>query len=515
MEPEPEPQPRSESHPQLEPEPGPEPPPELESSQLRDGRIVPAQEAPATPQPEEPARRQAQAEPESLCCPISRCLFRDPVFVPGSGNTYERASIERFWATGKARSRRRDPLTNTKLAAGESALFTNWHVRREVASFLERQPSGWVPTGWPDRRPPSPKPTTSQSSSRAATAAAAAAEPALGDRQLQSFVVLASLLCINVVVCVLSRRLSSSQQPMLGQPFAPLMGAPPPSPQPTLGQNLRHADAADPVAELLPPVCLPFIAARDVDWGYPDHAAPRFPHSRTLPHVVRDGRLMPEPSDRRISVAYYHSPAQQHCLSPRRCTTIEDRNVRMKIVTSPRLVDGTTLLLFAWAAVWLALTFVWSWWSLSIYWSLVPEAWRGEGEDDALMLLPTSSLSVVFTAPFWAIGATLVMQCGVAAFARAELELAPTDWSMTVTVLGFELDRASGDIDSVLGLSAVDVPVWVAWPLGGVRDGDGGTAFELDTREARHEFGQGLSRAGTQRIVDAALEYLCYGQLAI
>ena len=184
---------------------------------------VAAQEAPATPQPE------PKPEPESLCCPISRCLFRDPVFVPGSGNTYERASIERFWATGKARSRRRDPLTNTKLAAGESALFTNWHVRREVASFLERQPSSWVPTGWPDRRPPSPKPTTSQSSSRPATAAAAAAEPALGDRQLQSFVVLASLLCINVVVCVLSRRLSSSQQPMLGQPFAPLMGAPPPS----------------------------------------------------------------------------------------------------------------------------------------------------------------------------------------------------------------------------------------------------------------------------------------------
>ena len=50
---------------------------------------------------------------------------------------------------------------------------------------------------------------------------------------------------------------------MLGQPFAPRRGAPPPSPQPTLGQNLRHADAADPVAELLPPVCLPFIAARD------------------------------------------------------------------------------------------------------------------------------------------------------------------------------------------------------------------------------------------------------------
>eukprot|EP01045_Picozoa_sp_COSAG04_P044881 COSAG04_NODE_15452_length_531_cov_1.312500_1_plen_127_part_10 len=112
---EPEVQPQPEPHPQLEPEPEPE--------------LEPSQRGAATPQPE------PKPEPESLCCPISRCLFRDPVFVPGSGNTYERASIERFWATGKARSRRRDPLTNTKLAAGESALFTNWHVRREVASF--------------------------------------------------------------------------------------------------------------------------------------------------------------------------------------------------------------------------------------------------------------------------------------------------------------------------------------------------------------------------------------------
>ena len=88
------------------------------------------------------------------------------------------------------------------------------------------------------------------------------------------------------------------------------------------------------------------------------------------------------------------------------------------------------------------------------------------------MLLPTASLSVVFTAPFWAIGATLVMQCGVAAFARAELELAPTDWSMTVTVLGFELDRASGDIDSVLGLSAVaGLGCLAAWWSAGWRRG--------------------------------------------
>ncbi len=28
-----------------------------------------------------------EEEPEHLMCPISRCMFRDPVFVPGSGNT--------------------------------------------------------------------------------------------------------------------------------------------------------------------------------------------------------------------------------------------------------------------------------------------------------------------------------------------------------------------------------------------------------------------------------------------
>ena len=34
-----------------------------------------------------PAAAADEEEPEHLTCPISRCLFRDPVFVPGSGNT--------------------------------------------------------------------------------------------------------------------------------------------------------------------------------------------------------------------------------------------------------------------------------------------------------------------------------------------------------------------------------------------------------------------------------------------
>jgi hypothetical protein len=31
--------------------------------------------------------QEEEEEPEHLMCPISRCMFRDPVFVPGSGNT--------------------------------------------------------------------------------------------------------------------------------------------------------------------------------------------------------------------------------------------------------------------------------------------------------------------------------------------------------------------------------------------------------------------------------------------
>eukprot|EP00740_Mantoniella_antarctica_P013292 CAMPEP_0181381912 /NCGR_PEP_ID=MMETSP1106-20121128/20409_1 /TAXON_ID=81844 /ORGANISM="Mantoniella antarctica, Strain SL-175" /LENGTH=168 /DNA_ID=CAMNT_0023501197 /DNA_START=35 /DNA_END=538 /DNA_ORIENTATION=+ len=37
-------------------------------------------------------------EPDELLCPVLRVMLRDPVFVAGSGNTYERAAIERFWA---------------------------------------------------------------------------------------------------------------------------------------------------------------------------------------------------------------------------------------------------------------------------------------------------------------------------------------------------------------------------------------------------------------------------------
>ena len=52
-------------------------------------------------------------EPAALLCPISSNLFRDPVFVSTSGNTYEREMIEAFWA--RSNGEKRDPYSNTVL----------------------------------------------------------------------------------------------------------------------------------------------------------------------------------------------------------------------------------------------------------------------------------------------------------------------------------------------------------------------------------------------------------------
>lgn len=99
----------------------------------------------------------AMDEPEHLLCPILQALYRDPVFVIDSGNTYERDAVLEFWErVGEAR----DPLTNVRLASRE--VRTNWGVRREVQGFLDRNPA-YLPFGWdsrallpPDRPPPPP-----------------------------------------------------------------------------------------------------------------------------------------------------------------------------------------------------------------------------------------------------------------------------------------------------------------------------------------------------------------------
>ena len=95
-------------------------------------------------------RHPGDDEPEELLCPITKAMMRDPVFVAGSGNTYEREAIETFW---RGRGPRRDPLTNEELA--NAATYTNWDKRREVAAWLSRHPDR-TPEGWPDRDVPPP-----------------------------------------------------------------------------------------------------------------------------------------------------------------------------------------------------------------------------------------------------------------------------------------------------------------------------------------------------------------------
>ena len=102
------------------------------------------------------AREEEEEEPTRLTCPITKCVFRDPVFVPGSGNTYEREALETFWnrtAAGNA-SRARDPLTNEILAS--KSVYTNWDKRREVSEWLDANPTR-TPSGWTTREVPAPK----------------------------------------------------------------------------------------------------------------------------------------------------------------------------------------------------------------------------------------------------------------------------------------------------------------------------------------------------------------------
>jgi len=57
----------------------------------------------------------AVEEPDALCCPITHCVLRDPVFVPESGTTYEREALLNFWST--CAGGRRDVLSNQPVSS--------------------------------------------------------------------------------------------------------------------------------------------------------------------------------------------------------------------------------------------------------------------------------------------------------------------------------------------------------------------------------------------------------------
>ena len=97
-------------------------------------------EAPEAPGP----LSSAPVEPMDLMCPISACLFRDPVMLV-SGHTFERASIVEFW--------RRRPLANP-LGTGErlrsAQMIVNYGYRSQVDAWLQRHPD-YTPEGWSSR----------------------------------------------------------------------------------------------------------------------------------------------------------------------------------------------------------------------------------------------------------------------------------------------------------------------------------------------------------------------------
>eukprot|EP01060_Flectonema_neradi_P029241 TRINITY_DN3990_c0_g1_i2.p1 TRINITY_DN3990_c0_g1~~TRINITY_DN3990_c0_g1_i2.p1 ORF type:complete len:319 (+),score=43.23 TRINITY_DN3990_c0_g1_i2:72-959(+) len=96
-----------------------------------------------------------QNEPEGLCCPITKMMFREPVMVPNSGYTYEKSALMNFWIKTKGGSRDqgwpRDPMTNVQLP--DTSIHPNIAVRIQVSQWLQFN-AGRTPEGWTDRSLP-------------------------------------------------------------------------------------------------------------------------------------------------------------------------------------------------------------------------------------------------------------------------------------------------------------------------------------------------------------------------
>ena len=75
-------------------------------------------------------------EPSALLCPITQQVFVHPVFIPETGNTYEKSAILKYWKSlgGVAK----DPLNNLTLKSAR--VYTNWTKKREVQDFLTENP---------------------------------------------------------------------------------------------------------------------------------------------------------------------------------------------------------------------------------------------------------------------------------------------------------------------------------------------------------------------------------------
>jgi hypothetical protein len=67
---------------------------------------------------------------ESFICPISRCLMLDPVIVVGSGNTYDRSHIEKWFTLND-----KDPNTNITV---NKQIVPNILIRKQILEYLQK-----------------------------------------------------------------------------------------------------------------------------------------------------------------------------------------------------------------------------------------------------------------------------------------------------------------------------------------------------------------------------------------
>lgn len=71
--------------------------------------------------------------PRELCCPITEDLYKDPVVLVETGQTYERKSIEQWFSRGH----KIDPLTGKQLTSIQ--LVPNYAIKGLVQSWIDRR----------------------------------------------------------------------------------------------------------------------------------------------------------------------------------------------------------------------------------------------------------------------------------------------------------------------------------------------------------------------------------------
>jgi hypothetical protein len=82
--------------------------------------------------------------PAELCCPITDEVFKEPVILVETGQTYERTAIEHWFARGRTT----DPLTGKELS--NTQVVPNYAIKGLVQTWLEsRGINGFHATGEP------------------------------------------------------------------------------------------------------------------------------------------------------------------------------------------------------------------------------------------------------------------------------------------------------------------------------------------------------------------------------